>query len=575
MTDESVPAEVSSDGPVDETSPAAVAEEPAEPSPGDQILKNLVILPPLQKDGTLPDNVNELQDSIPLPAIRAEEAVASIRAALGDICGYAHLTSFRFEVQDPPPPVVTKKASPSLRQASPYTGPNAVISYPVALKSLEEKPVDLEAVAKTTGGTGSTQIVLDEYGDLTPFLQKGLKDGSAFRIVLERYDALSIRNHIVRLRLLLEGSAPHSDTLDDGAGNGEEAKAKDDPDEDPKNDKTSSDADPKEEKTEAPKDEKEKKEHDAKDLPVFPIGKPLSPDVNDLKNFFYYACGEDPNDFLGDGSSSKKENDSKSKKKNKKKKDSKTNANTVDGVDNSEESDLSMKDVIPELNRLEEKVRIPCSIKHSGFHPPPSFRRLMGDLVYLEVTLPDGEVVHVTGTPMGFYVNQSVSTGNNKVFNPSPAKKPCFSHELLDCLLQHSTAMQEAWAQATSASKRRTELMSKINEDGPFFSYFRVAVRGDFPGYSKVSVASAAEGIDSLIQNPSWLVPIPKAETDAPDSWNRNASHVYNTTRTEEELSNSFGVDVRNGALRDWNEELQVAREMPTQTLHERIERAR
>ena len=57
--------------------------------------------------------------------------------------------------------------------------------------------------------------------------------------------------------------------------------------------------------------------------------------------------------------------------------------------------------------------------------------------------------------------------------------------------------------------------MAKINEDGPFHSFFRVAVRGDFPGYKKASVASASEGIDALIQTPSWLVPIPRIELGA------------------------------------------------------------
>ena len=51
--------------------------------------------------------------------------------------------------------------------------------------------------------------------------------------------------------------------------------------------------------------------------------------------------------------------------------------------------------------------------------------------------------------------------------------------------------------------------------------------------------------------------------------------HQYNLTRTEDELCNTFGVDVRAGAVRDWNEELQSAREMPTTTQQERIERAR
>lgn len=125
------------------------------------------------------------------------------------------------------------------------------------------------------------------------------------------------------------------------------------------------------------------------------------------------------------------------------------------------------------------------------------------------------------------------------------------------------------------ASKERAELMSTLNKDGPFLSLFRVAIRGDFKGYTNPSTASAAEGIDALLQTPTWLVPIPKAEEQSEDSWTRNSVHKYNPARTEDELSNSFGVDIRSGAVRDWNEELQSAREMSVEFLPERIERAR
>jgi hypothetical protein len=45
--------------------------------------------------------------------------------------------------------------------------------------------------------------------------------------------------------------------------------------------------------------------------------------------------------------------------------------------------------------------------------------------------------------------------------------------------------------------------------------------------------------------------------------------------RAEEELTSYYGMDVRGGGLRDWNEELQTAREMSVETFGERIERAR
>ena len=90
--------------------------------------------------------------------------------------------------------------------------------------------------------------------------------------------------------------------------------------------------------------------------------------------------------------------------------------------------------------------------------------------------------------------------------------------------------------------------MATLNKDGPFSSLFRVAIRGDFPGYQNPTTASAAEGIDALLQCPSWLVPLPKCEEKSEDSWTRNSAHIYNPSRTEDAISDSFGVDIRSGA---------------------------
>jgi hypothetical protein len=152
-------------------------------------------------------------------------------------------------------------------------------------------------------------------------------------------------------------------------------------------------------------------------------------------------------------------------------------------------------------------------------------------------------------------------------FDPRPAEQPCFPHELLECLLQCSASVESAWADALATSKERAQLMTKLNEEGPCASLFRVTIRGDFFGYDRPSTASASEGIDALIQNPSWLVPVPKVAAESKDSWKQNYEHAYNPAKTEDDLSNSFGVDIRSGTVRDWNEELQSAREMPTLVL--------
>ena len=594
--------------------------------PSQQVFKNLVILPPLQKDAKIADrNGNSaanhgLNDAVPLPPIRAEEPVSSIRAALGEVRGYAHLTNYRFVLEnsrlDTNENDGTKSTAPYPPKgpgpvASPYTGMNAVISTKEVINSFlnEAELANGNTENVSAAGAKEDNVVLDEYGDLTSLLGDadgevldGLKDGSGFRIVLERYDVVLIRDHIARLRTLLDGNAPISSSLDEGSTSGDAAEPPASPpttasdkenhpvtEKDGKvaktaeggqsaTEETQSNSKEEQQKTSNQKQKKDAPSAPPKDMPVFPAEKALSPDVNSLKQFFYYACGEDPSLYLDDSDDTKKETVGSSKSKKKGKKKNPKTALAVSGDKTNVETEPKhqlIKRIIPELNAIEERTRVPFDALFSGFHPPPQYRQFMGDLAYLEVTLPDGELVSISATPIGFFVNRSSLTRGDYKFDPSPAEKPCYSHELLDCLLQYSKSFSEAWNDALAAAKTRAELMFKINEDGPFQSFFRVAIRGDFPGYKKASVAAASEGIDALVQIPSWLVPIPQVELEANNAWNRNCEHVYSSASTEADLSNSFGVDIRNGSLRDWNEELQVAREMPMDNLLERIERAR
>ena len=545
------------------------------------VLKNLSILPSLQKSNTLGRDEN--LDSVPLPPIRAEEPVSSIRAALGEVVGYAHLTNYCFVLEDPPKS--KSKGNPDPPAISPYTGRNAVVSVPAAVKSLEKEPQGLES---------EQSLVLDDYGDLSALVDSGLQDGSAFRVVLERYDVALIRDHVARLRSLLDGNAPSAYSLDEGAEAREKTTSSKEADSssqdetksgDPSNcdaatsnekDKDASSSNNKEDTKDKEKKQVIDPKSPPKDMPFYPPNQKVRAETKNLKDFFYLACGEVPSLYSKDADNSnplKKENGSKSKKKAKKEKDKPQNDEDEKEAPSTEQF---TRETIPRLNELEEKTRIKCTIRFSGFHPPPQFRRLMGDLAYLDVTLPgEKEAIHITAVPTGFYVNRSTSQNGSYKFDPSPAANPCFSCALLDCLLQRSPSFLSAWKESLVASKERARLMAKLNEDGPFSSLFRVAIRGDFSGYQEPPTASASEGIDALIQNPSWLVPLPTIETQSNDSWNRNCVHAFNPGRTEDDLSNSFGVDIRSGTVRDWNEELQSAREMPTTELQERIERAR
>ena len=71
--------------------------------------------------------------------------------------------------------------------------------------------------------------------------------------------------------------------------------------------------------------------------------------------------------------------------------------------------------------------------------------------------------------------------------------------------------------------------------------------------------------IDNSIFRPSWFVPI--------NSFNKQ--HEFDVHRLEADLGGMFGIDLRGGPLRDWNEEIQSAKEMSKLTQRERIDRAR
>lgn len=562
-----------------EENPAQVDDFQSEPV----FLKNLRILPPLQKKEAI--SKDEILDSVALPPIRAEEPVSSIRAALSDVSGYAHLTSFRFVLEHNEKAVAASESNSGVSRpltlttlTSPYTGKNAVISIPVAVKSLENEP---QATVLPDQATDNPDLlVLDDYSDLTPLLAKGLTDGSCFRIVLERYDAATVKDHIVRLRSLFDGNVPSVTSLADAA---DEAGSHQNNEERPE---TEDDA----KETDAEKSDKEDEEDRIEknmvetDIPTYPESTSVAVDGTNLHDFYYLASGEDAA-FYRDASAEVPikhghNEDHKTKKKGSSKggKDDTAHENGHSAASSGRvSSEAEIKDTVRRLNELEDRTRVSCQIHYSGFHPPPPSRRLMGDLAYLEVTLPgeNEDKVFITAVPTGFYVNNSSMNKNGTYyFDPSPSSKPCYAHALLDCLLQKSESLRVAWLDALLASKEGAALQTAKNGDGPFLQLFRVAIRGDIGGHKKRSAATSTQGIDSLIQRPSWLIGLPnRKEND--NQWNHNTMHEYSRQRMEDELSNTFGVDIRNGALRDWNEELQSAREMPTSTLIERIERAR
>uniref|UniRef100_A0A2N9H0C0 Clu domain-containing protein n=1 Tax=Fagus sylvatica TaxID=28930 RepID=A0A2N9H0C0_FAGSY len=187
-----------------------------------------------------------------------------------------------------------------------------------------------------------------------------------------------------------------------------------------------------------------------------------------------------------------------------------------------------MEDIAGSLSNLlsssSKEIKCVESIVFSSFNPPPSYRRLVGDLIYLDVVTLEGNKFCITGTTKMFYVNSS--TGNT--LDPRPSKTSSEATTLVGLLQKISSKFKKAFR----------EILERRASAHPF------------------------ENVQSLLPPNSWLGlhPVPEHKRDA--------------ARAEDALTLSYGSELI-GMQRDWNEELQSCREFPHTTPQERILRDR
>jgi len=621
--------------------------------------------------------------ALPLPALRPEEPAASLRAALSDIVGFAHVTRYRLAVEgidggtrdgfvsnDVPangkstngsqhPPGGKNGQSRRGRRkksnggqsskddhlgvVSPYTGRGAAIEP--ALSRDAEGPDHVltgrdadgnkladkgtNGAAKTDGNEGKEKdgtdlLSLDEYSDLasleallrsdpsTAVVTRDLSahedqpavrqlqdtiDGSSYgiRVVLERYDVASVREHVHRVRTLLRGGAPHlravlseEEVAEAKAAarkgfekeGGEEKKEAEETNgaSRPAPAEPQAAAPPKSEdeaKKEKEAEEAKKREDEARrrseisaQLPAIPADYDLSHSEvrdGDLRAYYHLVCGEEglsapkPKNGAGSGTGS---------------------GSSVNPTPR------EIEDVLAEIGTA---LDVDAALTLSEYNPPPSHRRAAGDLAYVKAVMPDGLCVHVTATPLGFYVSRS--TGER--YDPRPVvgkgdNSCCFSHSLLDCLLLRSKSLRTAWAAAIQASQRRADYLTSLPPDSndifaalhrqitsPHLSSFgndamnglllpTVGVR------NQIEAMRAYPRIDHLVTRPGWLVPAPPGDHRA----SLDSLHGGSGPRNELDLQDGHGLDPKMGQ-RDWNEDLQQAREMRRDSFMERMDRAR
>ncbi|CAN6246336.1 unnamed protein product [Urochloa humidicola] len=201
----------------------------------------------------------------------------------------------------------------------------------------------------------------------------------------------------------------------------------------------------------------------------------------------------------------------------------------------------SEKTVIPELdglNFMEDSAsaltnllasaptEIKCveSIVFSSFNPPPSYRRLHGDLIYIDVVTLEGNKYCITGNSKSFYVNCS----NGSILDPKPTKQGLEASTLVGLLQKISAKFKKGFR----------EVLDRRASAHPF------------------------ENVQSLLPVTSWLGAHPVQE------------HRRDAARAEESVVLSYGTELI-GMQRDWNEELQSCREFPHGNPQERILRGR
>lgn len=209
-------------------------------------------------------------------------------------------------------------------------------------------------------------------------------------------------------------------------------------------------------------------------------------------------------------------------------------SSTADEVDELPVKDYEFR-ALPSLTSLiPEPVSPPPktvkSIALSSWNPPPCHLRQRGHLLYIVVTTNEGEQFQITSHVSGFFVNKS----SNAKFDPFPrqALKGYFAHSLLELLALVSPSFSESFTQLLDHNMQRDPL--------------------------------ATFQITNAVPAAPWVVPSPSSTLCA---------HVPDATRPQETFL-LFGVENLD-SLRDWNEEFQSAKELPKDTVQDRVFRER
>ena len=187
----------------------------------------------------------------------------------------------------------------------------------------------------------------------------------------------------------------------------------------------------------------------------------------------------------------------------------------------------------PEILLPSVPESIPKTIKAlsvSPWNPPLPFLRQQGHLLYLQLTTNEGDQHQITAHVSGFFVNKS-SSGKFDPF-PRPQPKRAFAHSLFSLISDLSPSFLKAFEALQDYNNRRDPLAN--------FQF------------------------TNAIPSFPWLVS---------SSHTSISKHQPDLTRTQEAYLMAGAENTE--SLRDWNEEIQNTKELPRDSVQDRIFRER
>lgn len=192
-------------------------------------------------------------------------------------------------------------------------------------------------------------------------------------------------------------------------------------------------------------------------------------------------------------------------------------------------------DAPPSISKLlpSASAPLPKTVKFIGasmWNPPPFHLRQKGHLLYVQVTTNEGDQFQITSHVSGFFVNKC----SNSKFDPfpRPAPKNAAAHSLLTLIGMVSSSFNNAFTTLLDLNSRRDPLV-----------HFQFS---------------------SALASSPWLVNPQKLSLSA---------HLPDLTRSQETYLLSGSGNTEN--LRDWNEEIQSTKELPRNSVRERVFRER